>query len=187
MVRATVGAKVRVYLIDARVYFGRGFAFLASISAAATCRLSFSRGPKHAMAYGEHPSLVHCAAGRQALSTATGMGLFMNARFVVANPFSIPPPTFQTLRHFRIQSLFFPSSGQAFQLRVIQISKASVNMLRSFITALALSGAALAHGDHGEEGGHAHGQKPIVSENANWMTKHMAGEIIPTRELAQTP
>lgn len=44
-------------------------------------------------------------------------------------------------------------------------------MLRVVITALALSGASLAHGDHGE-----HGQKPIVDENANWMTKHMAGK-----------
>jgi hypothetical protein len=28
----------------------------------------------------------------------------------------------------------------------------------------------LGHGDHGE-----HGQKPLVDENASWMTKHMAG------------
>lgn len=45
-------------------------------------------------------------------------------------------------------------------------------MLRTLITALALSGASLAHGDHGE-----HSQKPMVDENANWMTKHMAGKL----------
>lgn len=60
-------------------------------------------------------------------------------------------------------------------------------MLRAFITALALSGAALAHGDHGDEGGHGHGQKPIVDENANWMTKHMAGERIPTPRTSANP
>ncbi|KAJ4414560.1 hypothetical protein N0V82_007855 [Gnomoniopsis sp. IMI 355080] len=44
-------------------------------------------------------------------------------------------------------------------------------MLSAILTTLALGGACLAHGDHGE-----HSQKPIVSENANWMTKHMAEE-----------
>lgn len=44
-------------------------------------------------------------------------------------------------------------------------------MLPTLVTALVLSGACLAHGDHG-----AHSQKPIVSDNANWMTKHMAGK-----------
>lgn len=47
-------------------------------------------------------------------------------------------------------------------------------MLRALITTLALSGATFAHGDH-EHGDH--GQKPIVDENANWMTRHMAGKI----------
>ncbi|KUI67361.1 hypothetical protein VM1G_03307 [Cytospora mali] len=44
-------------------------------------------------------------------------------------------------------------------------------MLSSLVVALALSGACLAHGDHGDNG-----QKPMVDENADWMTKHMAGE-----------
>jgi hypothetical protein len=34
--------------------------------------------------------------------------------------------------------------------------------------ALGLAGLALAHGG-------AHEQKPVVAEDANWMTKHMAG------------
>ncbi|KAI1843218.1 hypothetical protein JX265_012209 [Neoarthrinium moseri] len=38
------------------------------------------------------------------------------------------------------------------------------------VIALALASKALAHGDHGGS------QKPIVGENANWMTKHMAEE-----------
>lgn len=33
---------------------------------------------------------------------------------------------------------------------------------------LALAGTALAHGDHS-------GQAPMVADDANWMTKHMAG------------
>lgn len=36
---------------------------------------------------------------------------------------------------------------------------------------LGLAGACLAHGDHG-----GHGQKPMVDDNANWMTRHMAEE-----------
>lgn len=44
-------------------------------------------------------------------------------------------------------------------------------MLSTIVTALALGGACLAHGDHGD-----HGQKPIVDEHANWMTRHMAGK-----------
>lgn len=44
-------------------------------------------------------------------------------------------------------------------------------MLFTIVTALALGGACLAHGDHGD-----HGQKPIVDEHANWMTRHMAGK-----------
>lgn len=34
--------------------------------------------------------------------------------------------------------------------------------------------AVLGHGDHGN-----YGQKPMVDENANWMTKHMAGTSLP--------
>lgn len=45
-------------------------------------------------------------------------------------------------------------------------------MLSTLVTALALSSACLAHGDHGERS-----QRPIVDENANWMTKHMAGQL----------
>ncbi|ROW17050.1 hypothetical protein VPNG_01278 [Cytospora leucostoma] len=44
-------------------------------------------------------------------------------------------------------------------------------MFSSLVAALALSGACLAHGETGE-----YGQRPIVDENANWITKHMAGE-----------
>lgn len=44
-------------------------------------------------------------------------------------------------------------------------------MLATLVLALALGKTCLAHGDHGD-----HGQKPIVDENASWMTKHMAGE-----------
>ena len=40
--------------------------------------------------------------------------------------------------------------------------------LQSFLLA-GLVARASAHGDHG------HSQKPMVDENANWMTKHMAG------------
>ncbi|KAI4597880.1 hypothetical protein KJ359_004157 [Pestalotiopsis sp. 9143b] len=45
--------------------------------------------------------------------------------------------------------------------------------MRSVLLAatLALAGGAVAHGDHG--GG---SQKPIVDQNADWMTKHMAEE-----------
>lgn len=46
-------------------------------------------------------------------------------------------------------------------------------MLSTIVTALALGGACRAHGDHGD-----HGQKPIVDEHANWMTRHMAGKQI---------
>jgi len=35
----------------------------------------------------------------------------------------------------------------------------------------ALASRAAAHGDHGG----SHGQKPMVDEHADWMTKHMAG------------
>ncbi len=35
---------------------------------------------------------------------------------------------------------------------------------------VALASTAAAHDDHG-----GHGQKPIVDEHANWMTRHMAG------------
>jgi len=42
-----------------------------------------------------------------------------------------------------------------------------------FLTGLA--GHALAHGDH-SNGGERRSQKPIVDQNANWMTKHMAGK-----------
>lgn len=55
-------------------------------------------------------------------------------------------------------------------------------MQSTLVSFLALTGACLAHGDHGE-----HSQKPIVAEDANWMTKHMAGEfyerIIPVASL----
>ncbi|KAL1865171.1 hypothetical protein Daus18300_007297 [Diaporthe australafricana] len=44
-------------------------------------------------------------------------------------------------------------------------------MLATLVFALALGKTCLAHGDHGD-----HGQKPIVDENATWMTKHMAEE-----------
>lgn len=44
-------------------------------------------------------------------------------------------------------------------------------MLSKLGTVLALIGASLAHGDHGERS-----RAPIVDANANWMTKHMAGE-----------
>ncbi|RKU47473.1 hypothetical protein DL546_009370 [Coniochaeta pulveracea] len=43
-------------------------------------------------------------------------------------------------------------------------------MLALNILFLSLAGAALGHGDH------AHSEKPLVDENANWMTKHMAEE-----------
>ncbi|KAI0156290.1 hypothetical protein BJ166DRAFT_555246 [Pestalotiopsis sp. NC0098] len=44
--------------------------------------------------------------------------------------------------------------------------------MRSIVLAatLALAGGAVAHGDHGGS------QKPIVNQNADWMTKHMAEE-----------
>lgn len=45
-------------------------------------------------------------------------------------------------------------------------------MQSTLVSVLALAGACLAHGDHGE-----HSQKPIVAEDANWMTKHMAGKF----------
>lgn len=44
-------------------------------------------------------------------------------------------------------------------------------MLLTLVAALFLGKMCLAHGDHGD-----HGQKPIVDENASWMTKHMAEE-----------
>ncbi|KAG8160553.1 hypothetical protein KVR01_010089 [Diaporthe batatas] len=44
-------------------------------------------------------------------------------------------------------------------------------MLSTLVFALALGKVCLAHGDHGD-----HGQKPVVDENASWMTKHMAEE-----------
>lgn len=44
-------------------------------------------------------------------------------------------------------------------------------MQSTLVSVLALTGACLAHGEHGE-----HSQKPIVAEDANWMTKHMAGK-----------
>jgi hypothetical protein len=43
-------------------------------------------------------------------------------------------------------------------------------MLLNLVFALALGKACFAHGGHGD-----HGQKPVVDENASWMTKHMAG------------
>lgn len=47
-------------------------------------------------------------------------------------------------------------------------------MHRPFLLTLALAGSAVAHGDHG-------GQAPMVNEDADWMTKHMAGtsDIVP--------
>ncbi|WQF81866.1 Putative EF-hand domain, nucleobindin [Colletotrichum destructivum] len=42
-------------------------------------------------------------------------------------------------------------------------------MYTIYLAALALAGSALAHGGD-------HSQKPIVDENADWMTKHMAEE-----------
>lgn len=41
-------------------------------------------------------------------------------------------------------------------------------MQRLIAISLAVAGTAVAHGDHGS-------QAPMVNENANWMTKHMAG------------
>jgi hypothetical protein len=38
---------------------------------------------------------------------------------------------------------------------------------------LGLVGNVLAHGSHGD-----HGQKPMVADDANWMTKHMAGKVV---------
>lgn len=46
------------------------------------------------------------------------------------------------------------------------VSMRSLNFL-----VLGVAGMALGHGDHD-----VHSQRPIVDENANWMTKHMAGE-----------
>ncbi|KAK3997082.1 calcineurin B-like protein 4 [Cladorrhinum sp. PSN332] len=39
-----------------------------------------------------------------------------------------------------------------------------------------IAGYALAHGDHSGGGGSGGSQKPVVDQNANWMTKHMAEE-----------
>lgn len=49
-------------------------------------------------------------------------------------------------------------------------------MQSTLVSVLALTGACLAHGDHGE-----HSQKPIVAEDASWMTKHMAGKFYQAR------
>lgn len=43
--------------------------------------------------------------------------------------------------------------------------------MRSLLLCSAIAGLAIAHGSHS--------QKPIVDPNANWMTKHMAGEFPP--------
>jgi hypothetical protein len=42
-------------------------------------------------------------------------------------------------------------------------------MQRLIAVGLVFAGAAVAHGDHS-------GQAPIVADDANWMTKHMAGK-----------
>lgn len=44
---------------------------------------------------------------------------------------------------------------------------------------LAFVGTVVAHGDHGS-------QAPLVDENANWMTKHMAGQRCPPGTLLKT-
>lgn len=75
-------------------------------------------------------------------------------------------PSFDLL-HCSSNPGYLSSSDRTLQL---QGPRHFLNMFRSLVTALALSGASLAHGDHGD-----HSQKPIVDENANWMTKHMAG------------
>ena len=45
-------------------------------------------------------------------------------------------------------------------------------MRSSSLFLLGVAGTVLAHGDHA-----AVGQKPIVDDSANWMTKHMAGTL----------
>lgn len=48
---------------------------------------------------------------------------------------------------------------------------------------LTLLGLASAHGDHAQSGG-----APAVDENADWMTKHMAGKLhLPSYEDLQFP
>jgi hypothetical protein len=54
-------------------------------------------------------------------------------------------------------------------------------MLALNVLILSLAGAALGHGDH------AQSEKPLVDENANWMTKHMAGKTNPRRGPFPTP
>lgn len=44
-------------------------------------------------------------------------------------------------------------------------------MHTSWLLLLGFAGASLAHGDHG-----SHDQRPMVDENADWITKHMAEE-----------
>ncbi|EOO03557.1 putative secretory pathway protein [Phaeoacremonium minimum UCRPA7] len=44
-------------------------------------------------------------------------------------------------------------------------------MHASWLILLGFAGASLAHGDHG-----SHDQRPMVDENADWITKHMAEE-----------
>jgi hypothetical protein len=46
-------------------------------------------------------------------------------------------------------------------------------MHKFLLVGLSVLSRVAAHGDHG--GGGA-GQKPMADENANWMTKHMAGK-----------
>lgn len=50
-------------------------------------------------------------------------------------------------------------------------------MYTIYLATMALAGSALAHGGD-------HSQKPIVDENADWMTKHMAGMPLPQTKLS---
>lgn len=46
-------------------------------------------------------------------------------------------------------------------------------MRHALLVAVGLLGRAFAHGDHSDSGSSS--QQPLVGENADWMTKHMAG------------
>ena len=59
--------------------------------------------------------------------------------------------------------------NRAFQHLVIRTLLPQVKMRAGALLSVVFVGTAMAHGDHGGS------QKPVVPDDANWMTKHMAG------------
>lgn len=58
--------------------------------------------------------------------------------------------------------------------------------LSSGLVLAGMAGHALAHGDHSNDG-ERRSQKPIVDQNADWMTKHMAGKLYLHTQLHPFP